>query len=135
MRRLVFGSGCVLLLCGSLLILAMPLAALTRALLLSVWILDGVRELARLVKGRQRVIELVITESGTITARDAAGRRHELALLSGSLILPRFAWLRLRFADKCQYGELMRGNADKDPQWQKLQLIWRQSAASFGRSG
>lgn len=133
LRRLVLGSGCVLLLCGSVLILTMPLAPLTCVVLLSLWILDGVREMRRLVRGRRRVIVLVLTESGTITATDADGRRHELTLLSGSVVLPRFAWLRLRFADKCQYGELIRGNADKDPQWQKLQLIWRQSAASFGR--
>lgn len=132
LRKLVLGSAGLLLFCGALLIIAMPLAPFLRALLLLLWMLDGARELMRFVRGRRRVAELVVTEQGTITGTDADGRAYDLTLLSGSLVLSRIAWLRLRFADKCQYGELIRATADKERQWHALQVIWRQAASRFG---
>jgi hypothetical protein len=42
------------------------------------------------------------------------------------------AWLRVRFVDGSEYGELFHGDPAIDLEWQRLQLIWRHRRTAFG---
>jgi hypothetical protein len=50
------------------------------------------------------------------------------------MLLDGIGWLRLRFADGRRYGEFVSRHAAGSSDWRRLQLIWRQRAALFGRS-
>ena len=69
--------------------------------------------------------------NGDVFATRPDGRSETVVLLSGSLVLSRLAWFRLRFTDGCICAELMLGDPISDPRWQRLQLIWQQSRMAF----
>lgn len=77
---------------------------------------------------------LHIGGDGTIKAHLLHARPQAVTLSTGSVVLARIAWLRLRFPDRRHAFLLFLGNAAKDPEWQRFQLIWRHSAAAFGRT-
>lgn len=79
-----------------------------------------------------RVARIAINTRGEIRVTDAAGRTVLVELLAGTVVMPNLAWLRMRFvADGQQYAELLRGNALKDVQWHRFQLIWQQRRQTF----
>jgi len=118
---------------GFVLIVLMPLAPVWRMLLAFAWIGESLRELRGLARGAARLRFIRLDADGNITGLGPDGRCETLALLSGSIVLSRLGWLRVRFADGSRYGELLRGDPARDPEWQRLQLIWRHSRTAFGR--
>ena len=118
---------------GFMLIVFMPLAPVWRILLAAGWVGESLRELRGLVRGARRLSLIRLDADGNIAAIGPDGRCEDLALLSGSLVLSRLGWLRLRFPDGSRYGELLRGDPARDLEWQRLQLIWRHSRTAFGR--
>lgn len=134
LRRLVLLAGCVLLVIGLLLIICLPLDLAWRGAIGAVWVCDVCREMAGLRAFSARIHSLRLDQTGRIVADGPKGG-EELTLLNGSMVMPRIAWLRLRFADNCRGAELFLGDMGRDPQWQRFQLIWRQSGGAFGRSG
>ncbi len=135
LRRLALISGCFLLIAGLALVLHFPMAPAWRGLIIVAWVADVLREMIRMTAGAARVRLLRLDESGHIVAERPDGGTECLTLLTGSLVLRRFAWLRLRFPDNRQYAELICGDPAKDLEWQRLQLIWQQSGGTFARSG
>jgi hypothetical protein len=71
--------------------------------------------------------------NGNIAGLGPDGRFEALTLLSGSVLMSRVGWLRVRFPDGSRYGELLRGDPARDLEWQRLQLIWRHGRGAFGR--
>jgi hypothetical protein len=134
LRLLVQLAGWVLLVIGLMLVICLPLGPAWRGVIGVAWVCDVCRELFNLRTFSTRLHSVRLDQTGHIVA-DGPDGEDELTLLSGSLVMPRIAWLRLRFADNCRGAELFRGDMDKDPQWQQFQLIWRQSGGAFGRSG
>lgn len=120
-------------LAGTLAILTLPLDWILRAPLALIWLLDGWRELGSLKRGAARLHGLRLDASGTVRGITPDGRIECLELLSGSLVLKRLAWLRLRFPDGLAYGEFLRGDPGHDPQWRRLGLIWRHRRGAFGQ--
>ena len=118
---------------GFMLIVLMPLAPVWRVLLAAGWVGESLRELRGLVRGARRLCLIRLDADGNITAIGPDGRFEDLALLSGSMVLSRLGWLRVRFPDGNRYGELLRGDPARDPEWQRLQLIWRHSRTAFGQ--
>ena len=134
LRCLVLVSACFFLVAGVVLILHFPLAPVWRGLIIVAWVADVCVEMARIIAGAARVRLLRLDETGHIMAEGPEGSMLDLTLMTGSLVLRRFAWLRLRFPDNSYYAELICGDPARDQQWQRLQLIWQQSADAFGRS-
>ena len=118
---------------GFILILLMPLAAVWRFLLAAAWIGESLRELRALTRGAARLQLIRLDADGNIAGLGPDGRFEVLTLLSGSMVLSRLGWLRVRFPDGSRYGELLRGDPARDLEWQRLQLIWRHRRAAFGR--
>jgi hypothetical protein len=129
----VLACGVLLLLIGVILIMTLPLPLPWRVLFALVWIADTCREICNMRTGAARVRRLRLNHLGQFVAEGPDGAQVPLQLLSGSVILQRIAWFRLRFPDQCRYAELMCGNPATDPAWQRLQLIWQQAGRTFGR--
>jgi hypothetical protein len=123
---------CIAAITGTLIILYMPLAWVLRISLAAVFIAENLREMKRLVCGAARIRHISLDAEGNIAALGPGGRVEPLTLLSGSIVLNRLAWLRLRFADGSEHGELCCGDPVADPEWQRLQLIWRYRRRPIG---
>lgn len=91
------------------------------------------RELKAMARGSARLDALRLDAAGNAVGFGPAGGPEPLCLLSGSMVLKRLAWLRLRFADGSTHGELFAGEPGSDPAWHRLQLIWRLNRRAFGR--
>jgi len=131
LRRLVLISAAAALAAGTVIILYLPLPLVLRGTICVIWILDCAHELNRVQRGNARISRLQLNANGDIFATRADGRSESLVLLSGSVVLSRLAWLRLRFPDGSIGAELMTGDPLRDPRWQRLQLIWRSSRSAF----
>jgi hypothetical protein len=118
---------------GIVLIVFMPLAPGWRILFALAWVGECLRELRGLVRGARRLRLIRLDADGNIAGLGPDGRFEALTLLSGSVLMSRVGWLRVRFPDGSRYGELVRGDPARDLEWQRLQLIWRHGRGAFGR--
>ena len=127
-------AGCAAMLIGLVLLTRLSLSVPIRAPLCALWLIGSIRELSRQSRGAYRIKALRL-EVGQATAFDRQGRHLPVQIMSGSVVLPRFAWLRLKFADGLQVGELLCGDPAGCEQWRRLQVLWRQDPAAFGGRG
>jgi len=133
-RRGVLGFSVIAIVTGAATICLMPIGAPLRAALLLAWLWYGRHDIRRQLIGYRRVSRLHIDALGMVRATDPAGNPVILELESGSLVLQRMAWLRLRFPDGEIYGELLIGDPTRCARWHALQLIWEQQRHAFGRA-
>ncbi len=134
LRKTVMLAACAAVLLGLVLLMRLPLPVPVRVLLIALWLFTGLRDLGRHSIGMQRASAIRIQE-GEATIMDRQGRQSPVRIMSGSVVLPRLAWLRLRCSDGLIFGELLRGDAATDKQWRHLQILWRQGAGPFGGGG
>jgi hypothetical protein len=111
----------------------MPLLPHFKLAFACLWVCSGLLEIGGQLKGTARVCRICMDSDGGLRGRSRDGGSEPLQLLSGSVVLARVAWLRIRFRDGLRYGELLTGNARTSRDWHCLQLIWRQRASIFGR--
>jgi hypothetical protein len=130
----VLVAGAVLAwLTGCALLLVLPAPSLLRLILGLLFTVASWLELRGQRRGMARIDRIRISPEGCVEGSGPAGQGLPLELLAGSLVLTRFAWFRLRFADGTVHGEwLLPGRGERE-QWRMLQLIWRQSAGRLGR--
>ena len=127
-------GGCTALLVGLLLLIGLPLSVLIRVPLCALWMFVSVRELSRQARSFHR-IKAIRLEVGAATIIDRLGRQAPVQILSGSVVLPRLAWLRLKCQDGLICCELLRGDSTACKQWRHLQILWRQGPGVFGGQG
>ena len=133
LRQVVMLAACAALLTGFALLIHLPIAPWARLGLAILWLVSQSREISRLARGAGRVKELRIGKAAA-TVVDRQGREEPVRILSGSVVLPKLAWLRLRLPDGLICSELLRGDPASNKQWRHLQILWRQGPGSFGRS-
>jgi len=126
-------AACAALLTGFALLIHLPIAPWARLGLAILWLVSQSREISRLARGAGRVKEIRIGKAAA-TVVDRQGREEPVRILSGSVVLPKLAWLRLRLPDGLICSELLRGDPASNKQWRHLQILWRQGPGSFGRS-
>lgn len=134
LRRLVLWTGIALMSCGMILIAQLEISPLWRGAVGTIWLADSLRELRNLHHGATRVCSLILDSAGNIAATDIDGDQHELTLLTGSMILPRLAWLRVRFRGGRRHAELFTRKRSGPVTWHRLQLLWHQARESFGQT-
>jgi len=117
---------------GMALILLLPLAPWLSAAACMAWLASGVRDYRALCRGASRIGCLALDALDNLEGIAPDGRGQRLDLLPGSLVLPRLAYLRVRFPDGACYGELLRPRGAADPDWQRLKLLWRLRRLAFG---
>jgi hypothetical protein len=115
-----------------MLVASVQISPLWRVLIGSIWLADCLRELKNLHSGNKQLRELVLDSMGNVAAIDVQGDRHELTLLSGSMVLPGLAWLRLRFGNGRCHAELFTGRQLGPETWHRLRLLWNQARDAFG---
>lgn len=132
LRFFVQLTGFAMLSIGILLIVSLPIAPLWRIVLLAIWVADCSIELRRLRLGAARVSAIMLNSRGLVTAVDASGDRSELTLLTGSMVLSRLAWIRVRSSAGICHGALFTRRHTGPETWHRLQLLWHQSREAFG---
>jgi hypothetical protein len=115
---------------GFTVILTMPVGIAWRAGACLLWLILCFKELWVLRVAYSRYGLLKIDHSGAVELVSDSGEHHAAVLLPASVVLPGFAWLRLRSSDGLCFGEFLRGNSRKDKQWRHLQVIWRHLGAA-----
>jgi hypothetical protein len=134
LRKIVLLSGCLATLTGIVLAMRLPAPVPARIFLVLAWACVSVYEIGRTTQGVRRTKTILLAPDEAVVL-DRAGRSERVRIMSGSVVLPGVAWLRLGFDDGLTYGELLRGNAARCPHWRHLQILWRQGLESFGRPG
>ena len=119
-------------LAGVLLILDMPLLPGPKGLFAALWLGAGLAEARAQCRGMRRISRFRISADGSLEGQAPDGGIEALQLMSGSVVLARMAWLRVRFSDGTAYGELLTGDGRVNDDWHRLQLVWRQRASAFG---
>lgn len=135
LRRVLVAGAVLASLAGGLLVLSLPAPAALRAALVLLYSASCGLELRDLRRGMVRIDRIRITSAGRIEGSAPDGERVPLELLSGSLVLSRGAWFRLRFPDGTVSGEWLVPACTGSEQWRMLQLIWRQCGGRLGRLG
>ena len=128
-------SGALSAIAGIALVMHMPLGILLRLALVVAMLVGGGAELWALSRGSARVTRIGLNQLGEVWVVDAVGQRRPVTLLRGSMVLARYAWLRIRFDDGRKYAELVSGNAVEDKQWHRFQLVWKQARQIIGGAG
>jgi hypothetical protein len=117
---------------GILLILDLPLLPAPKVLFGALWLGAGLAEARAQFRGMRRICRFRISADGSLEGQAPDGGIEAIQLTSGSVVLARMAWLRVRFSDGTAYGELLTGDGRVDDDWHRLQLVWRQRASTFG---
>lgn len=115
----------LVLLLGLGVILFLPLALGWRVAAALLWSLLACRDLVQLEYARGRCAKIRVFPQGQVLLYGSDGRLRDASIVSGSIVLRRLAWLRMRLPNGCCYSALLRGNSRESQQWRRLQVIWR----------
>jgi hypothetical protein len=132
LRRLVAWTGIAAASGGIILVANLQISPLWRCAIGAIWLAASMRELRDLYRGNNGLSALILDSRGCVAATDADGDRHELTLLSGSMVLPGVAWFRLRSSRGKCHAELFTRQRSGSETWHRLRLLWRQAREAFG---
>ena len=133
-RRAVLLSGVFAMLAGVVLIMLLNTSISWRLAGTAVWIMDCLWQIWAFRRGASRVVGIHVDSTGQINVVDAGGRRRAVRLLTGSMVLPKIAWLRIRLPDGRRYAELLVAARVEAGTWHAFQLIWQQCREAFGHT-
>ena len=94
------------------------------------WLGDCLSSLGRQWRGTRRVTGLRMRSDGSI-ALFVGGQSISATLASGTVVLERVAWLRIRGPDGSRYGELLLARHAEAEAWQRFQLLWQLRNKAF----
>ena len=134
LRQLVQLTGLLFCAAGCAAIGCMDLSWSWRTVCIAAWIGDCGRTLYRHQRAARRVAVIRIDAEGGISGRAADGTAVRLRLMTGSVVLSKIAWLRLRLDDGSEFAQLLAARRIQIEAWHGLQLIWQQCRESFGQS-
>ena len=124
----------LLYLAGLWLVAGMPLAPAIKVLLGLAWSADVTLQLARLRRLARRLVAVRADEGGGLCGAGPAGESFPLALLPGSIVASRLAWLRLEFPDGCRHAELFLARHAEAGAWHRFRLVARLAGRRFGHA-
>lgn len=129
LRIIVLSIGRILFAVGTLLLLILDQHPLARGFACVAWLSFGRFRLLQLCSGFDACIAVRVFPEGTASVLTSDAEWVSARMLPGSLILRKLAWLRLRTDNGQVHQELLRGDARKDLEWRRLQVIWRHFGA------
>lgn len=129
LRRLVAGSGVLLGLAGFLVILLLPTDIWMRLAACLLWAGSAARDHWQLQRGWADCLALRFTASGELSVLGADLTWRAARRQSGSVLLRKLGWIRLRDHRGLVFGELLSGDDRASPDWRRLQVIWRHVGA------
>jgi len=110
-------------------ILTLPIPPIWRAAGAMLWLLTSAQEVNVIAKGYKRCQHIRIEHNGDVQVWSPDGCCLQATLCAGSIVLPRFAWLRFRAENGQRFAELVRGKCPENKAWRRLQVIWRHLGA------
>ena len=129
LRRLVAASGVLLGIAGVLVILLLPTDLWMRLAACVIWVLTSAREHRQLQRGWADCRALRFTANGELTVLGADQTWRAARQETGSVLLRKLGWIRLRDHRGVVFGELLSGDDRASPDWRRLQVIWRHVGA------
>lgn len=123
-RGAVIATGWLASLAGFAILLHLPVSPVLRAVFCLAWVCDSLRLIARQARGHARLRRVVVAASG-LAVLGTAGQKFPVVLLSGSVLVGRLAWFRLRYPDGLCCGELLLGRTQRPGDWRRLNVLWR----------
>lgn len=118
----MLASGWLLTLAGTVIALHTELPPLLRAALVAAWLVHAGASLLRQAAGCNRVRRIVISNGGSVHCRGRDGP-FPARLLAGSVVLARFAWLRLELPGGDVYGEWLSETCCGEHAWRRLRVL------------
>jgi len=125
LRRVVLSAGLAASGIGVLVVVTLDVGALWRCLAVLAWIGWSARELRVIADGYKRFGRIRIDSEGNVELLIGEGDWVAARLLSGSVVLEKYAWLRIKPRNGRRYAEFIRGDTREDETWRRLQVIWR----------
>lgn len=129
LRRLVAASGVLLGIAGVLVILLLPTDLWMRLAACVIWVVTSAREHRQLQRGWADCRALRFTANGELTVLGADQTWRAARQETGSVLLRKLGWIRLRDHRGVVFGELLSGDDRASPDWRRLQVIWRHVGA------
>jgi hypothetical protein len=129
LRRLVLSSGALLCLAGLCFVPLLPVSVELKCVLAATWFGLCGYEWSALWRGYAGSGSLRIAADGHVDRQCRDGSWRPARLCAGSIVLSRFAWLRIEPRGMRPYAELVRGEIRKSEDWRRLQVIWRHIGA------
>ena len=129
LRRLVACSGLLLCLAGAVVILLLPTDLWMRLATCALWAATCAREQREFRRGWADCRKLRFTADGHVAILGADQVWRPAQRESGSVLLGRGGWIRLRDHRGAVFGELLTGDGRASPDWRRLQVIWRHVGA------
>ena len=129
LRRLVAASGVLLGIAGVLVILLLPTDLWMRLAACVVWVVTSAREHRQLQRGWADCRALRFTANGELMVLGADQTWRAARQETGSVLLRKLGWIRLRDHRGVVFGELLSGDDRASPDWRRLQVIWRHVGA------
>ena len=130
LRRLVLLSGAALHLAGLIIVPTLPLAATLRVALAIAWTGLCSYEWLAMWRGYVTGGRLRIDAGGSVERQCLDGTWESARLCAGSVVVSRFAWLRIAPPGMRPYAELVAGDGRESEDWRRLQVIWRHIGAA-----
>lgn len=124
MRRAVLLSGLGLHAAGIGIIMTAALPCVLTLAAAAAWLMLGAREIVHLRRGFCRCRRLRLMADGRLLLLDERGHWRTAALLPGSVVLRRLAWIRFQTEQGSRGAELLRGHCRAVHDWRRLQVIW-----------
>ncbi len=125
LRRLVELSGIVFALLGVLLLLSLPLHLGLTIPGAGAWLSFCAWELVLLRRGFDVCRRIRVMADGGLLLLGADGSWRAAHLVTGTVVLSRYAWIRCRTEQGQYCTELVSGNCRESDDWRRLQVIWR----------
>lgn len=129
LRRVVMLSGVAAVGLGVAVIVTLPLHASLKLLAVAGWLAAGGIEYYRMRRAYALFVSVRIDANGDAWLCDRAGNWRGAQLLSGSVLMRRYGWLRVASHDGIRYAEPLKGHCRKSPDWRRLQVVWRHVGA------
>lgn len=129
LRITVLTSGRLLIAAGLILILTLDLDTTIRVVGCVVWFVAGRYEIVAIERGFESCNGVRLSADGEFAILNNDQEWLPVTLLTGSIVLRNYAWLRLQAENGEKFVELLRGNARQSEDWRRLQVIWRHIGA------
>lgn len=112
-----------------LVIMSLPFGTWLKLAGCGLWALMAGRELRQLRRAWRACLRLRVWPGGEVELLEADGQWYAASLESGSVLLQKTGWFRLRDRHGGRHGELLRGDPRSSPDWRRLQVIWQHVGA------
>ncbi len=130
LRRTVIVTGILATAGGAAASATLPVLPAAKLIAAVLWSALGARELTHIAKGNKTCSRIEIDATGTVQVFGPNGCCRTATIDSGSIVLRRVAWLRLRGPAGERHAELLGPGASRSHDWRRFQVIWRHLGAA-----